>query len=244
MIFSCKNSRGLLALTGLSIAFAATPSHAAVQWQHNLGEAMTLARRTHRPIMIDFYTDWCVWSKTLDQQTYPDAEVQSLSRKFVMVKLNAETDGLAAATQLNVTSYPYLVFLDVPNHRLIARIDGYVGPADLAQTMTQVLQQEKDTPHVVDLPAPALRHRHKRERIAAAPPAAQPAAPQPGSPGELVRATVETATQISPPAPTDGHVYLLDESGRKTDITPPNSPDVHGPANTTVAPPNGTWSPE
>ena len=61
-------------------------------WDAGLREA----EASGRPVLVDVTTDWCGWCKRMDQDVYARADVQGyLARKFVTVKLDAESDDAA-----------------------------------------------------------------------------------------------------------------------------------------------------
>jgi thioredoxin-related protein len=68
-----------------------SPKAGALKWM-TLQEAETALQKEKRPILIDLYTDWCGWCKTMDKRTYGHPDVIAyLQRNFYPVKLNAET---------------------------------------------------------------------------------------------------------------------------------------------------------
>ena len=45
-----------------------------------------------RPVLVYFYTDWCVYCKKMDRNAFKDPEVvSSLNKNFYPVKMNAES---------------------------------------------------------------------------------------------------------------------------------------------------------
>lgn len=57
----------------------------------SMTEADELYQKEPKPMVIDFYTDWCGWCKHMDKTTYANPTVVSLINKyFYPVKVNAE----------------------------------------------------------------------------------------------------------------------------------------------------------
>jgi thioredoxin-related protein len=118
---------------------------AQIKW-HSFDEGVALARQENKKILIDVYTDWCVWCKKMDKDVYTDKGVgKSISSDFVAVKLNAEstkgltyngehTDEASFARAMGVTGYPTIVFL-APGSQPITKIDGYVEPKEFTSVL-------------------------------------------------------------------------------------------------------------
>jgi len=61
-----------------------------IKW-HSIDEAIQLAGKDPRILVIDVYTDWCGWCKRMDATTFSDPEIiKIMNEKFYPVKLNAE----------------------------------------------------------------------------------------------------------------------------------------------------------
>ena len=114
-------------------AAVAPPVLSSIIWEASYENAMNTARQTGKPLMIDFYTDWCGVCKRLDAETFPASEVVAESQNFVSVRVNAEvrTD---LAQQHAVSKYPTILFLDTSGNTL-SRFEGSYPPAGFVQQM-------------------------------------------------------------------------------------------------------------
>ncbi|MEE9553727.1 MAG: thioredoxin fold domain-containing protein [candidate division Zixibacteria bacterium] len=103
-------------------------------------KGLELAAKANKPIMVDFYTNWCKFCKKMDKETFAEETVAKyLNENFVIIKVNAESketvitaDGSlserALSKSFGVRGYPAYWFLK-PDGEKISNIPGYV-PAD------------------------------------------------------------------------------------------------------------------
>ena len=141
-------ARGIAALAAFLVVgctsaqvctLAATRHKAAsgIQWYTNYAKAQAEARRTHKAVMVDFYTDWCGWCKRLDSDVYPKPEVVKAADQFVPTKLNAEQSGSKLAARYKVDGYPTIVFINSSGHQ-IGTIVGYEPPAQFTKDLNKI----------------------------------------------------------------------------------------------------------
>ena len=111
-----------------------------IRWGRDFQTAMRQAAASGKPIVIDFWADWCGWCERLDQTTNIDPLVVKLSKQFVAVKVDTEGSPaqVAIAIQYGVTSLPTIAFLS-PSGRQLLRVTGYQGPGKFPLTLEKAL---------------------------------------------------------------------------------------------------------
>ncbi len=115
-------------------------SAAALPWENDLQQALDKASAQQKLVMVDFYAEWCMWCKKLDQTTYADGSVQQALASVVPVKLDAERGGRQAAARYRVNGFPTILFLDASG-REVARIPGYLPPEAFLEELRDILQR-------------------------------------------------------------------------------------------------------
>ena len=75
--------------------------------------AIAHAAAAHKPLLLEFSTDWCKPCKIFEQTTLIDPRVKSALAGVELVRYDAEVQpGVAAAMRYTVTSYPTFVGVD------------------------------------------------------------------------------------------------------------------------------------
>ena len=103
--------------------------------------ALATAQQKGQKILIDFYTDWCQWCKTLDTVTYVDSGVIALSKTIVFAKINAEVDTLTAQ-KYKIQGYPTIVLTNSDGTE-IDRIGGFLEPDEYLETVDNYLHDRE-----------------------------------------------------------------------------------------------------
>ncbi len=113
-----------------------------IRWERHFDQALKKAKAAGKPVLVDFWAEWCGWCHRLDRTTYVDPAVTQRAEDFVAVKVNTEgSPGEAAiAGRYDVSSLPTILFL-TPSGRLVMRLGGFQGPGQFPRTMERAKEQ-------------------------------------------------------------------------------------------------------
>ena len=112
-----------------------------VVWEKDMPSALERARSEGKPVLVNFYADWCVWCKRLESTTLRDSKVASvLQDRVVPLSLNVEGNGRDLSNEYRVDGLPTIVVLDAGG-REIGRIPGYMPPDSFLERVEGFLQQ-------------------------------------------------------------------------------------------------------
>jgi thiol:disulfide interchange protein len=93
-------------------ATGTTPPGAAFIWRTDLPAALAEAKATGRPVLVDFYADWCPPCIAMKHDVWPDAEVgRALTARYIPVQVDVDRDP-AAAARYRIEGIPTVLVLD------------------------------------------------------------------------------------------------------------------------------------
>lgn len=120
---------------------AAPPVHeAGLAWVHDDTAAWERARREGKPVVMDFYADWCAACIELDEETWIDGKVRQEGERFVAIKMDF-TDrserSKAKQAEYKVLGLPTVIFFDATG-REIERFFGFRPPEQVLSSMQRV----------------------------------------------------------------------------------------------------------
>lgn len=117
-----------------------------LDWKPFSAAALEEATRTKKPVIIDFFAEWCGACKELEHLTFPDPRIRSLSEKFVLLKVDAteespELDKLKK--QYTVMGLPTMIFYDTTGQvRGDLTLTGFENADAFLKRMASALGQE------------------------------------------------------------------------------------------------------
>lgn len=119
-----------------------------IQWSAYSEEKILNAKEQKMPVIIDFFADWCVPCKEMDELTFSQPEIIEMSGKFTMLKVDLTTDNSPQAKELkskfNIKGVPTLVFLNSNGEELPdLRSVGFLEKEKLLPIMQNALNKNK-----------------------------------------------------------------------------------------------------
>ena len=113
----------------------------AIEWESDMASALERARSEGKPVLINFFADWCVWCKRLQSTTLSDAKVASvLQNEVVPLSLDVDGAGKELSNEYRVDGLPTILVVDVSGQE-IGRIPGYVPPDTFLEQIESFLPQ-------------------------------------------------------------------------------------------------------
>jgi len=139
-IFGC-----LLILAGVFLVNRTMDAKlAAIDWVHLENASMETLKKEGRPVLIDFYADWCAACKALDRKTFSDKGVAEKSKAFTMVRVDCTSPDntcTALTEKFEVSGLPTLVFMGPEGEeRQSLRAVGFLEPEEMLKKMERAVQ--------------------------------------------------------------------------------------------------------
>jgi thiol:disulfide interchange protein DsbD len=113
-----------------------------IQWESDIDAGLAHARDLKKPIIIDFFADWCLACKELDKTTFSDPVICTELARFVCIRqdLTTETEKTKRiARDYSLRGIPVLEFYNSSGSRLIdARTVGFVPSGRLLDLLQKI----------------------------------------------------------------------------------------------------------
>lgn len=116
----------------------------APDWVPYSASALEKARNEGKPVVIDFWADWCLPCKEMDAFTFSRPEVREAARRIVMIKADVTLDSTEASRhgleRFEVEGVPTVVFLDGQGReRRDLRVTAFVRSGEMLDRMTALV---------------------------------------------------------------------------------------------------------
>lgn len=142
---------GLLSAWYLAPAPVVAEEAPRVQWHETYEAALAAAKASGKPVMADFYTDWCGFCKRMDREVLSQAAIIKTLAGFEVVKVDGEARA-DLVDRYEVRGYPTFLFVDAEGRELY-RAPGYAPVAPFGVTLRRALAVAKAAPERARLEA-------------------------------------------------------------------------------------------
>lgn len=110
---------------------------------HNLAELETNIQNAHgKTVMLDFYADWCVACKELEQFTFSDAGVKNALKDTLLLQAdvtNNTAEDIALLNRFKLFGPPGIVFFNKDGQEVAPlKVVGYQPPEEFIKTLQQL----------------------------------------------------------------------------------------------------------
>jgi len=124
----------LLVVSAVIVIAEDTADVARAAYVTDFAKAKELATAGNKPIVVDFYTDWCSWCKKFDKEVLTDQKaIDFLGKEVVFAKINAEVD-TNVSQAYKIMGYPTFLLTNATGDE-IDRIAGYLPTDDFIKTV-------------------------------------------------------------------------------------------------------------
>jgi thiol:disulfide interchange protein DsbD len=110
-------------------------------WEGSYERAVALAKAEGRPVIIDFWAEWCTACKELDRTAWSDPRVRAEASRFVALKVDGTDAGdafQAVADRFGVLGMPTVVFVDGKGREVPERVTGAIDAGEMLQRLRAV----------------------------------------------------------------------------------------------------------
>ena len=128
-------------LTSKTIVGSVNSSKLNWKYVKNLDELDKAIKASSKPVMLDFYADWCVACKELEGITFKDEKVIAKLNTFTLLKADVTANSnadKAMQKKYGIFGPPGLIFWDVNNTEIkSSKIVGYKNPKDFLEIVNK-----------------------------------------------------------------------------------------------------------
>lgn len=120
-----------------------------IEW-YSFEEAIALAKKQNKKVVVDIYAPWCSWCRKLQREVYADKEIQEyVAENFIMTRLDGENKDDTVrfkeyslspselALGFGMQGYPTTVFLDADTD-YITRLPGFANTPEFFKVLSYV----------------------------------------------------------------------------------------------------------
>jgi thiol:disulfide interchange protein DsbD len=145
------NDRLTRPLAGLMVGQSNSVKETKINFKHfsnleELNEILAQAKQSGRPVMVDFFAEWCVACYEFEDYTFSDPQVVKLLESNNVLLLQADVtanseDDLALMRALNIIGLPSILFYNIDGKELVKkRTTGFENAETFTKRLSEIYQ--------------------------------------------------------------------------------------------------------
>ena len=116
-----------------------------IPWQTYDPAVLYRARQEGKPVLLEFYADWCIPCLELEEHTFSNEGVINSTWSFVRVRVDMSDyespESARLRKKFGVTGVPEMLFIDARGNEIRdERIIGFLGPEDFLRHVERALK--------------------------------------------------------------------------------------------------------
>jgi thiol:disulfide interchange protein DsbD len=114
---------------------------AAFAWASDEAATLVRAKAEGRPVIVDFWAEWCVACKELDRTAWADPRVREEAARYLAVKVDGtdDTPAFQALTEkYAVVGMPTVIFIDARGREVPLRVTSSISPDEMLEVLRSV----------------------------------------------------------------------------------------------------------
>lgn len=120
-----------------------SPNYVHVNSLAELQNKLALAQHENRPVLVDFYADWCVACKEMQHTVFNNPNLRSQLDKVIIIKVDVtdnSNENQAIQNHFTVIAPPTVLFFNKNGQAVPQlRVDGLTDPATFSKNLNQIL---------------------------------------------------------------------------------------------------------
>ena len=107
---------------------------------NSLEQIESSVKSESKPVIIDFYADWCAQCKELDKYTYTDEKVVELSKNINNIKIDLTKENPVITEKYGIKGLPVVIFMKANGEEIKElRVTGFMEPEEFSIRMKKLL---------------------------------------------------------------------------------------------------------